>query len=90
MVAQYSKNTARRAPFWSKLFSMFRLSKVTTFKRKFTYVSRIYSSFAPQRLRTGRFRLASQVGVPVIRWLCYPPELRTEPLPAPHVPVEDG
>ena len=40
--------------------------------RKFTYVGRTRSSLAPLRLRAGRFRLASRLGVPDIRRLRCP------------------
>lgn len=40
--------------------------------RKFTYVGRTHSSLAPLRLRAGRFRFASRLGVPVIRRLRCP------------------
>jgi hypothetical protein len=40
--------------------------------RKFTYVGRTHSSLAPLRLRAGRFRLASRLGVPDIRRLRCP------------------
>ncbi|TIS33925.1 MAG: hypothetical protein E5W95_32035 [Mesorhizobium sp.] len=40
--------------------------------RKFTYVGRIRSSLAPLRLRAGRFRLTSRLGVPDTRRLLCP------------------
>ena len=40
--------------------------------RKFTYVGRIRSSLAPLRLRAGRFRLVSRLGVPDIRGYVVP------------------
>ena len=48
------------------------LVKAHDVKRKFTYVGRTHSSLAPLRLRAGRFRLASRLGVPDIRRLRCP------------------
>ena len=48
------------------------LVKAHDVKRKFTYVGRTHSSLAPLRLRAGRFRLASRLGVPDVRRLRCP------------------
>jgi hypothetical protein len=55
--------------------------------RTFTCVGRTRSSLVPLRLRAGRFRLASRLGVPDNPAVTLSPELHTEPLPAPHVRV---
>jgi len=69
MMAQYSKTMPPHVPFWFKPVSTFGLLKFTAFFRKFTYVGRTHSSLAPLRRRAGRFRFASRLGVPDVRWL---------------------
>jgi hypothetical protein len=79
-----------RLPFWFKPISTFGLSCITTFNRGSRYVDRTRSSLAPLRLCAGRFHLPSRVGVPNYSVVTLSPELHTEPLPAPHVQVENS
>jgi hypothetical protein len=75
-----------RLPFGSSLSA--RLACLTLrHLRTFTCVGRTRSSLVPLRLRAGRFRLASRLGVPDNPAVTLSPELHTEPLPAPHVRV---
>src|SRR5471030_1669631 len=72
MVAQYLKTTPHPRTILVQACQHVWLVKAHDVKRKFTYVGRTHSSLAPLRLRAGRFRLASRLGVPDIRRLRCP------------------